>query len=57
MADKKTLLEIASMFIMQNGNAFVDFYASRNGGDFLKACNEAESLYCEYRDIADNSSL
>jgi hypothetical protein len=56
MTDRKTLLEIASLFILQNSNDFVEFYASFKGGD-MKACNEAESLYCEYRDIADNSNL
>jgi hypothetical protein len=56
MTDRKRLLEIASLFILQNSNDFVEFYASRYGGD-LKACNEAELLYWEYGAIADNSNL
>jgi hypothetical protein len=56
MTDKKRLLEIASLFILQNSEDFVEFYGSRYGGDF-KAYNEAEHLYWEYGAIADNSNL
>ena len=56
MADKQRLLEIASIFIVQNGNKFVDFYSAHNGND-LNACNEAERLYIEFGKISDNSNF